>query len=486
METGPKQAGHDLGADPRAVANSFVGLRRQVDRVLPTAGPPNIAHRTTLRERCASCHGQNGPAEGHHPVDFELERALPKEFVLSSEGRLTCRTCHEESPALAAFTAQSATPSTVPDGSLCLLCHESAHDPVFARLGLSGGAHSGGADLDKILSQRMGTSTGTGCLGCHGTDGALQQAVLRDAGEGRVCAACHREKAARDWNHPVGAPAQPDKKLAVDLPVGEAGAPICLSCHDLAGTAGRSLVRNLEGGRSLCMDCHDDRIDAMKGPHGKTGKTGEPCAGCHQVHGAAARKHLLATTSRATAGDPMGCLACHGPGGSAATADARPGARGHPVDGRMHAGMDEPLTCGSCHDAHEPDPSKIVCGDCHEDKAADFARGGHGTAECLDCHPAHQDFEKAPLPGMNPAAQRCLACHDASVGKPGITHVADYEHPVPVFAPDGARWQPLGALPLWLRLHQLPAWRWHTKALLKIGTLAQHTHVDLRVQGGAV
>ncbi len=453
MGSAPAPMGSELGPDPRAVANSFVGLRHQVERPVIGLEPPRIAHRTAMRERCASCHGQNGPGAGHHPVDFQPKRELPKSFALSPDGRLTCRTCHQASEQLPAFEgAAPSTPNAIPDGSdLCLSCHQSAHEPVFARLGLSGGAHPGGADLDKILSARMrADTTRSGCLGCHGTHGALQKGVLRDAGEGRVCAVCHRDQALVGQNHPVGGPTQPDTRLPSDLPVGPGGAPICRSCHDLAGGVGPGLLRKMQSGGSLCMSCHQDRETAMKGAHGKAGEgLREPCFGCHEVHKTDQKKHLLATTARATGGDPMGCLACHGPGGRAAKADVRPGVQGHPVDGRMHAGLDKPLTCISCHDAHAPDPSKIVCGKCHQDKAEAFARGGHGTAKCLDCHPAHRDFAVAAIPGMNPAAQRCLACHDEKLGKSGIKHVVDYTHPVPVFTLGGERWEPLGALPLY-------------------------------------
>lgn len=57
----PMPGGADLPPDPRAVPNSFVGL------VSPLQGPrawsvapPQVPHRTWMRERCDSCHGVNG------------------------------------------------------------------------------------------------------------------------------------------------------------------------------------------------------------------------------------------------------------------------------------------------------------------------------------------------------------------------------------------------------------------------------------------
>jgi cytochrome c-type protein NapB len=61
VEEAPMPGGADLPPDPRAVANSFVGMPS------PTAGPrtwdvapPQIPHRTWMREACDSCHGVNG------------------------------------------------------------------------------------------------------------------------------------------------------------------------------------------------------------------------------------------------------------------------------------------------------------------------------------------------------------------------------------------------------------------------------------------
>lgn len=57
----PPMPGAGLPPDPRAVPNGFVGMAS------PEAGPrawsiapPQIPHRTWLRERCDSCHGENG------------------------------------------------------------------------------------------------------------------------------------------------------------------------------------------------------------------------------------------------------------------------------------------------------------------------------------------------------------------------------------------------------------------------------------------
>lgn len=61
VDEAPMPGGSDLPNDPRAVANTFDG------KDSPTAGtrawsiaPPQVPHRTFMREQCDSCHGVNG------------------------------------------------------------------------------------------------------------------------------------------------------------------------------------------------------------------------------------------------------------------------------------------------------------------------------------------------------------------------------------------------------------------------------------------
>ncbi len=449
--SGSAPGGADLAQDSRDLRNTFVGLREQAESREPAEGAPDIPHRLILRERCPACHGVNGPARGHHSVDFAPERELDDSLYLSEEGGLVCRTCHTMSTSVETFGSDAAvrtTPIIDDPSELCLRCHEDSHEPVFERLGLSDGLHPGGAELDAdLVASIRRDGRPSGCHGCHGSSGALEQGVLRDAGEGRVCAVCHRNEAVPTRNHPVGGPEQPDRSLPSDLPTGEHGEPICSSCHDLVDGIGTALLRSVEDG-PLCIVCHEEHEAVLRGLHGETGRRSDPCSGCHQVHGSDRERNLLGTAPSGAA-DPDGCLDCHGPGESAAPERGRPGVLGHPVDGELHTGQVDPLTCTACHDVHEPEDEDLACGSCHEDQDRASARGGHGTAECGDCHPAHDAPPQADVAGLNPAAQRCLACHGATVGLPGISHVEEYEHPKPIFTPGGPRWEPLRALPLY-------------------------------------
>lgn len=72
-----------------------------------------------LERRCHSCHGDGGVS---HPSDVLPARAVPQELPLSTEGRITCATCHfmhGESRAFADFVRVDNR-----RGELCLACHE--------------------------------------------------------------------------------------------------------------------------------------------------------------------------------------------------------------------------------------------------------------------------------------------------------------------------------------------------------------------------
>ncbi|MDP2316361.1 MAG: diheme cytochrome c precursor [Pseudomonadota bacterium] len=77
VDEAPMPGGADLPPDPRAVENTFVGLAS------PTAGPrawavapPQIPHRTWMREECDSCHGVNGrdALRSTHPARANCEQ----------------------------------------------------------------------------------------------------------------------------------------------------------------------------------------------------------------------------------------------------------------------------------------------------------------------------------------------------------------------------------------------------------------------------
>lgn len=410
----------------------------------------------------------------HHPVNIVPDGELPAFFPLDDDGRLQCNTCHSPHGTTDADEASNVaseedrlhvarhwsedeffTRLSRGDSALCEACHtDAAHDDAVARLGLSGSAHPVGSALEKALAARyegdgaLPDKIQKGCLGCHSPHAAQSQALLRASGDGKGCISCHEPHADSSRSHPVGGSGdRPHVSNAAEIPLDRDGQVDCLSCHQLVGGHGKALLRQPADGGQLCLSCHDDRVSMLKGAHARVrGSEGLSCLGCHDVHDQA-NASLLAI-GHGGKSDPNGCLSCHAPGKKHARRGVDPGRLGHPVDGEVHAASgDAPLTCASCHDAHRPEA--VDCKSCHQEQAQADDRGGHGKAECLDCHPAHGASPTVREPDHNPRSWSCLACHGASRGTTDAPKVAEFEHPAPVFEPDGTRWEPLGTLPLY-------------------------------------
>lgn len=89
VEEAPMPGGAELPPDPRAVPNSFVGTVSPVQG--PRAwsiAPPQIPHRTWMRERCDSCHGVNGrdALRSTHPWRESCEQCHTAPAALDGRG----------------------------------------------------------------------------------------------------------------------------------------------------------------------------------------------------------------------------------------------------------------------------------------------------------------------------------------------------------------------------------------------------------------
>jgi predicted CXXCH cytochrome family protein len=442
--------------------------------------PLVVAERSVAAEAgaaCLQCHDgfvQESrqvwdPDLHQHPVDMVPERELPGFFPLGDDGAMRCATCHSPHGTTdEAFAAnvpneeeraklvRHATPDSLftrvsAEGSaLCVACHaDTAHDGAVKDMGLESSGHLAGAKLAKAMEKRAPEDRDVlseeGCLGCHAVHGAAESTLTRGLTDGRLCTGCHAEQSRPLVNHPVGRPDSDGPAPSNRLPLSEDGEVSCNTCHDLLGSA-HALVRATPN--ALCLDCHEDRKRVLAGAHAKVkGIGGIACLGCHDVHGGATTQDLL--THAGNEIDPNGCGDCHGESGKHARVGVRPGTLGHTVDGKTHDGMDGELTCASCHDAHVP-ASDTECQTCHEPEGAAQLRGGHGETTCLDCHPAHSTSPTftADPEEINPASWRCLSCHSDSAANNKAQAISDYQHPAPVFLPDGTRWAPLAGMPL--------------------------------------
>jgi predicted CXXCH cytochrome family protein len=468
---------------------------------------PRTARSSIEREaaRCRQCHDGFvnddrevwDPRKEHHPVDVVPERELPAFFPLTEDGRITCATCHsahgvvspedaervktgEERLRLLRHSSQGRlfTRLTVEDSALCVACHSAdAHEDVLSGMGPAGGAHPVGEELKEAMAARPRAAPAVSggvadtaaapsalnlegnCAGCHSPHGAGTEPLLRSADDSLICEPCHAEHTRPAENHPLHVrPGRdvPQPRAGARLLVARDGGAACRTCHDLVGGAGDALLRSPADGGLLCIACHDERKSLPDSPHWRAPPSnGIPCLGCHDVHGQPQSDHLLHTmddVAEPLPGDPHGCRSCHAAGARFARDGADPGVDGHPVLGETESGK-KLESCLDCHDPHLADkPDERRCGECHAEQGAAQKRGGHGGAACGDCHPAHShaSWDGARRGELNPSSARCLSCHAAGGGaEEGVPVVSDYEHPEPVFLPDGRRWTPLGDLPLY-------------------------------------
>lgn len=447
--------------------------------VAPNASPAG----TDEGDSCLQCHDglvRDGrevwdTSLGHHPRNVVPVDELPAFLPLDSQGRLVCTTCHSPHGVVSAAEAEAATSSSPPlvrhsssgtpflrldseADALCLACHTTnAHAELGSgTLARTSSGHPTGLDLVAALKRRAQPGAGASdpttasCLSCHAMHGAKGKHITRDPGDGRTCLGCHPAMASTSTNHPLGR--VPGRDLVAErrgqhvLLSGDGGIG-CLSCHDMSADMKTGMLRSLPG-KSVCLDCHSERTDLAGGAHAHLETGAKPtCIACHDVHGGERDERFL-RAAPGTVGDPRGCLSCHGPGGRAAPRQAKPGVAGHPTDGRSLPD-DKNLTCLSCHDPHAADrPNAGACATCHTEQGAAASRGGHGDADCLDCHPAHA---RAPLSSTdaNPASARCLVCHGEGTAGADTPKIAHWDHPVPAFLPDGTRWTPLAGLILY-------------------------------------
>jgi hypothetical protein len=274
------------------------------------------------------------------------------------------------------------------------------------------------------------------------------------------CLSCHngtvldsREKVWRPSGHPLGP--MPDGMSAppdLPLPGGEIACRTCHTAHSAGGSGeqGQDALRLCENRdpRQLCAACHVDRV--VVGTEHAPRHSEVACNECHPSHesAGASRRELVKM------GDPHGCLYCHGEGAAHEPISAHPGSLGHVLID-LDRTTDPPLEgCPTCHGTHDSTPQdRALCRACHPEQDQELAESGHGHATCLDCHPAHEllpESDEHTLQ-LNPLSRRCLSCHSEDVDVDGMEdapRVADYEHPAPVFLPDGTRWERLGGMTL--------------------------------------
>jgi predicted CXXCH cytochrome family protein len=178
----------------------------------------------------------------------------------------------------------------------------------------------------------------------------------------------------------------------------------CTDCHDPHGSAYPKLLLADSRG-ALCQRCHKQQSDpASTLVHSEA--TSSSCAACHEPH-SAEQPRLLKQEAYAL------CTSCHKQTRSAP---------GEALS--VHAPARE--NCMTCHDPHASkykhglkQSAPQLCLSCHRNIKDSLAGNAvvHGALtqeqSCLACHVSH--FSKLAKLQKSPQPQQCLACHDRTL-----------------------------------------------------------------------
>ena len=348
---------------------------------------------------CRQCHdgtrrlspGIWDPEVTNHPLTLAEGTLLPDDVQLSSDGELTCFSCHAIHRAEGAEIPAEDGLDDEEIVAPCSHCHEELYERSTSP---TGGSHPVGktlpfkADREALARISVVEDDKVACRTCHRPHGATQDHLLvLAAADATLCLTCHSGEADRRSGHPMDvAPDAPLRARLTELGavLSDSGQLSCLTCHAVHDPKAEPLLRFGYNPLATCETCHRDKVEVLadSAHHEKT------CVDCHGMH-------------------------------SANTV------------------------------------TNAACGECHEDQQAAQARGGHGDAVCKDCHRVHSDqpMDEFAMAGLevNPFSQRCLACHHPQA-QPELDRdsprIASFEHPVDVFTPDGESWTSLGGMPL--------------------------------------
>ncbi len=201
------------------------------------------------------------------------------------------------------------------------------------------------------------------CLTCHGADMDMLFNPEEETSErlNQPCLSCHEEGARRHWRGSTHA----------------FSGMACIDCHAMHNTRPKLLKTDTQ--LELCSTCHlDRRADFKKTSHHPIPEGLMQCTDCHNPHGSAGEKKLIAMTINET------CYSCH--------AEKR-----GPVMWQ-HAPVQE--NCTYCHDPHGSmhrplliSRPPFLCQQCHL-----------GTHSSTALTASHQDFR---IQGRS-----CLNCHN--------------------------------------------------------------------------
>jgi DmsE family decaheme c-type cytochrome len=254
-------------------------------------------------------------------------------------GSAKCAECHAQSAATFAATSKGQIFLKHPSSALERQGCESCHGPGLTH------AESGGDNNGALI-------------------GFSRKSKTPLAARNAVCLQCHEKTARLAW----GGSAHDARSVA------------CTDCHTVMKAASQHSSLRKETVLATCGQCHQQRASQqLRFSHMPIGEGKMECTSCHNPHGSANEKLLVASSVNET------CYSCHaekrGPFLWQHPPVVENCANCHDSHGTAHEKLlkvPKPRLCQQCHDptSHPTQPRGVTAAD------ARFIRG----RQCVDCH----------------------------------------------------------------------------------------------------
>lgn len=211
---------------------------------------------------CYSCHGEMDPC---HLVMIKMPpgKTAPDVLPLTSDGKITCSTCHDPTPAGGCNVGIRGVGPSEPVSALCLRCHDKAY--------LAG------------INPHVAMSVKTACRFCHAymtdPDKAERFQIAFISNARVICLRCHR----RD-SHPMGKDIKdlvPRQRLSKPFRLDRNGKVTCTTCHlyhfdswGISGESGQGKFLVAVEKAMICSLCHRFPENGREKPTGESDQIG--------------------------------------------------------------------------------------------------------------------------------------------------------------------------------------------------------------------
>ncbi|MFH1287581.1 MAG: cytochrome c3 family protein [bacterium] len=411
-------------------------------------------------EFCLKCHTQyrgEGIKEkntGSHPDMIKPKDEMKIVNGLASrleEGVVTCNTCHiSHNAAENKFldSSKAALVSNNDNSNFCKNCHQKNFSSGKQNAEKTGN-HPINIKTEKVnlpslriteLNGKLSNENQVICNSCHRTHGGVKgtRNLIASIDDSELCAYCHQDYVVGGLSHPVNRASEFIKInkdiLAAGAKLGEGNKVICYTCHKSHGAYKNTANLVMENNNSgFCRKCHDDKEPVLRSEHnlekiapldknirGKTQTESGICGVCHVAHGGTITT-MFSREIDSTLNDPVSqmCLSCHAEGknGEKKLAGEYRHSTNVKIEETNRKQTSLPLynklggiirvepeainkegfvTCGSCHNVHQWDPSDPGKGS-PENQEGDgknsFLRMVYNKKEYKFCGGCHTGYE---------------------------------------------------------------------------------------------